>query len=406
MFRDRRGGVLVYTAIALPVLLGTAGLSVDVASWHAHKRIIQSAADSAAVAGALEVLRTGGNNQIQQAAQLDAADNGYSAAQGDTITVNYPPTTGSRAGALNSVEVIVQRPLPLFLAGLFLDAPPAAFARAVAVADINDTCVWALDRTSRSAVTVSGGAQVNFQCGMLVNSDDPEALTQTGETSCLRAKKVKVVGGFDGNCIVPGPWTAASPVEDPLEALQPPAYSGCDHTSKYKVNGGDSITLSPGVYCGDIEVLSNGSVTFEPGVYVLDSAGLKIAAQANVTGTGVTFYLSDNAKTSDNVSIQGGANVTMTAPTSGDMAGVLFYQDRYASPNISHEVAGGASMDLDGIVYFPKQHVKFAGGTSVGHSSTMIIANTIAFSGNASLGGFQGSAASSNRLLISAVIVE
>lgn len=63
-------------------------------------------------------------------------------------------------------------------------------------------------------------------------------------------------------------------------------------------------------------------------------------------------------------------------------------------------------MDLDGIVYFPKQHVKFAGGTSVGHSSTMIIANTVAFSGNADLGGFPGSAASSNRLLISAVIVE
>ena len=58
LWRDRRGGVFVYAAIVAPVLIGAAGLSVDVGMWYANKRLIQSAADSAALAGALEFRRS------------------------------------------------------------------------------------------------------------------------------------------------------------------------------------------------------------------------------------------------------------------------------------------------------------------------------------------------------------
>lgn len=54
---DNHGGVLVYTALALPILLGISGLSVDVGTWCASKRVAQAAADSGALAAALEVMR-------------------------------------------------------------------------------------------------------------------------------------------------------------------------------------------------------------------------------------------------------------------------------------------------------------------------------------------------------------
>ena len=52
--RDKRGGVMIYTGLALPVLLGFSGLSVDVGSWYLERRTAQQAADHAALGGALE----------------------------------------------------------------------------------------------------------------------------------------------------------------------------------------------------------------------------------------------------------------------------------------------------------------------------------------------------------------
>ena len=52
---DRSGGVLIYTAIVAPTLLGFTGLSVDVGLWQANKRVVQAAADAAAIAGVLNV---------------------------------------------------------------------------------------------------------------------------------------------------------------------------------------------------------------------------------------------------------------------------------------------------------------------------------------------------------------
>ena len=43
-WRDESGGVLVYTAILLPVVLGFAGLSTDVGLWYMNKRVLQSSA--------------------------------------------------------------------------------------------------------------------------------------------------------------------------------------------------------------------------------------------------------------------------------------------------------------------------------------------------------------------------
>lgn len=37
LWRDRAGGVFVYAAIAAPVMIGAAGLSVDIGLWYANK---------------------------------------------------------------------------------------------------------------------------------------------------------------------------------------------------------------------------------------------------------------------------------------------------------------------------------------------------------------------------------
>ncbi len=51
------GQTMIMVAILLPVMLGVSGLALDVGSLYSHKRRMQTAADAAALAGALEVNR-------------------------------------------------------------------------------------------------------------------------------------------------------------------------------------------------------------------------------------------------------------------------------------------------------------------------------------------------------------
>ncbi len=399
------GSVVTYVALALPVLVGAVGLSVDVGSWHVNQRTIQSATDSAAVSAALEIMRSGTQTAIADAAENDAAYNGFSTANGDTMTINNPPLSGIALGAGDSVEVIIQRDAPTFFSSLFLDGPVALSARAVARVELNDACVWALDPSARGAVKVAGGAQVTMSCGILVNSTDTESISQDGG-ACLTSTQIKTAGGYNGSCINPQPFTNTAPVNDPLAGLPAPVITGCDHTAKTKVNGGDVLTLTPGVYCGSIEVLSSGSVHFEPGVYVMDGAGLTFSAQSTITGNDVHFYLSENSGTADAINIQAGATVNLTAGTTGQLAGVLFYHDANSPTNVTHSLAGEGTMDLEGILYFPGQDVAFAGGSALSAAASLLIARTVTFVGHSELGDFTGTAVEANNMLISASIIE
>ncbi len=405
--RENRGAVLIYTALAAPVFIGMVGLSVDVAGWQAQKRQLQTIADAAAIGGALERIRSGTVASVEPAALIDAARNGYVAAR-DEIVVFSPPQSGPRAGASDSVEVIVRRETPTLFSHLFMPNTAYVSARAVAVADINDTCIWALNKTAQSAVKVAGAAVVDLDCGIFNNSNDDNATTQSG-SGCLTATKIKSVGGYSVDCTSVEPITGANPVTDPLEALQTPGpFPNCTNADNITVNGGESLTLDPCVYTGKINVISNGVIDFNPGLYVFDGAGLSFGGQATVTGDGVHFYLTQNNGTADTFDISAGANVTLSAGTTDEwgMAGILIYHDRNSPTNVTHSLTGGAMMDLEGIIYFPVQDLKFAGGAAFDISATMLIADEIDISGNTILGDFDDSAVESNTLLIEASLAE
>ena len=88
------------------------------------------------------------------------------------------------------------------------------------------------------------------------------------------------------------------------------------------------------------------------------------------------------------------------------MAGILIYHDRNSPTNVVHSLTGGATMDLEVIIYFPVQDVKFTGGASFDVSATMLIADEVDIAGNTNLGNFSGSAVEANKLLIEASLAE
>ncbi len=404
---DRSGAAIAYVAVMAPVLAGLAGLAVDTGMWYAQSRHAQAAADSAAVAGALEVLRSDSNHSmVVAAAEDDLEVYGYSIANGDGVTINFPPNSGPYAGAMDKVEVVVSRPAFRTFSAVFLDQDPNVSARAVGVADINDTCVWALNPSAPASVSVSGTANVSLGCGVFVNSSDPAAALNENGSGCLTATKIKVVGGSSGDCLNPSPLTGASPVADPMASLPaPPSYTPgvCDFSGG-NYNGG-TVNLTPGAYCGAIKAVSTTTLNFAPGLYILEDAGtLDIGAQATVTGIGVSFYISANNTKS--IKINAGADVTLKAPPDGELPGVLLYHDRNSTSNVIHKINGGADMTLEGIIYFPKHDLEFAGGSTLDTTSTMIVADTVTFTGNTEIGDLSGSSASANPLLITAGLVE
>jgi hypothetical protein len=334
----------------------------------------------------------------------DAANSGYSTVNGDSITVNYPPSSGPSAGESNAVEVIVARPVQSFLSRVLFDGSTTVAARAVAVADINDGCVWALNPSAASALKVSGNAEVALGCGVLVNSTSVNGLVQSG-SGCLEATTIKVVGGYSVACATPTPMLGASAFIDPLAPLAAPAYGACDYNQNITVNGGQDRLLTPGTYCGKIRVTGNGNLTFASGLYVLNGAGLDVSGQGTVTGADVSFYLTANSGVPDSITISGGAKVSLSADSGGPLPGILFYHDRNSTGNVVHRFTGGAEMDLDGVLYFPSQTVRFSGGSELESSEVMIIADKVEFSGDTEV-DLESATGTSNPLLAEAKLVE
>ena len=404
LWKSRAGGVLIYFAIAAPVLIGLAGASIDIGLWYANKRLVQTAADSAALAGALELRRTDEvaaaaiQADVETAVNLDAAINGYSTGNGDTIVVD---TSNSP-----QVAVTISRPTPGLLSQVVFTEQTNVAARAVAQADVNDSCIWSLS-PSGTGVTVSGSAQVDLGCGVIANSSDDDGIDENG-TGCLTATEIKIVGGTEGDCINPTAGTGIDPVDDPLAALEgPPGPYTCDFTN---VNVTPAMSpLQPGTYCGFLRINTAAPIVFDPGLYILDRTGFDINGGANVTGTDVSFYLTANGNVSDNITFSGGATVVLSAPSDGPLPGILFYQDRNTSANITHNLTGGANMQLNGIIYFPTVDMKFTGGSTLTESASIIIANKVTFTGEVHLGGFTtapGNAILGNALMLQATLVE
>jgi len=404
--RDSAGGVMVYVALMLPVLLGVAALSVDVGLWYANKRVVQSVADAAALGGALEVRREGDLSTLTPAATEYATENGYNSVA-DQLTINSPPLSGSLAGVANAVEVIVDRPVPSFLSAMLYDGQTTVSGRAVASAGTAGACIWALNPSDSGTVKVSGNAQVNMDCGIMANSNDPSAITQNG-SSCINAASVAAVGGASGGCINPTP-VSTNYVTDPMASVSAPSWSGCDHPSQVKANNNQTVDLDPGVYCNKITAQNGGRINFAPGLYVLDGAALTVHGEAY--GSGVQFYLTENTGQNDNITFNSGSTVVLSAPGQGDdtyglPTGMLFYQDRNSTDGINHIFNGQADMLLNGIVYLPNADVQFAGGGFADPTSTAIIADTITFTGNSQFGNYNVSPIAASPQLTTVTLVE
>lgn len=382
-YKCQSGSIMIIWSVLLPVILGMVGLGIETGSWYLNKRNLQTAADAAAIAGARE------NTAAARAstARAAVAQNGFGNGSNVTVTVNNPPLTGGYTANNNAVEVILSRPQSMSLAGIFLGTNPVVTARSVAVKQMSANsggCVLALANNG-TGINITGNSTLTMPtCTLISNSDITTSVNMTGSSDTdvytLYTAGNYSVGGAAKFTYNVQPTIHGDSTADPYGNITVPSYSGCNQNN-YSSNG--TVTLSPGVYCNGIKLNSHAKVTLKPGTYIIDRGSLDIGGQATLTGTGVTIiFTSSTGSGYATVTINGGATVSLTAPTSGATSGIAFYQDRRAPLGTASKFNGGSTMDITGALYMPQAQLTFNGGNSINGSCTQIISNMVNFLGN------------------------
>ncbi len=368
----------------MPVLAGVLGLGTEVGVWFLKHRNMQSAADSAAISAATAYYVQGNPADLAVQAQAVTAEFGLvSGADGLSVAVSHPPKSGAYASTARAVEVTVNQPQKRLFTALWNSSPLTISARSVAVGTGGKGCVISLDPTAGGATTVQGTAQIALNhCSLYDNSTSASALT-VGGSGAISAESVNVAGGISGQSAIfatDGIFTGQDPIKDPYVAATYPSFGACNQNN---YTAKDTVTLSPGVYCGGLSLNAGANVTLNPGIYYLNQGNLSVNGGATLTGMGVTLvFTSSSGRNYADATINGGANVNLTAPTSGPTAGIVIFGDRSMTVGTQFRLNGGSTELFRGAIYVPAGAVTFAGGADSNNGCLQLVANTITFVGN------------------------
>jgi hypothetical protein len=386
--QDRSGTYLTVVALALPCVLGTAGLGAEEGIWLYRHHLAQSAADAAAISAATAYGVYSGVN-INNEAKTVTAQYGFvdgSTTNSVTVKVNQPPTSGPYKSNPNAIEVIVQEKRQRLLSALFGSDPVTIQARSVAHANPGLGCLLVLDPTASGAASLQGNPSINLNgCSAYDNSSSSTAMSLGGSAS-LSALSVSVVGGISGASNITtskGTKTGQAATPDPYAGVTIPNFSGCDYTS---LTIKTTVTLNPGVYCQGLKLNASANVTLNPGTYYLDGGSLNMNGGATMTGNDVTLvFTSSTGSNYATASINGGASLSLTAPSSGNFQGIVIYGDRNMPVGTSFSLGGGSGQGFGGAVYLPKAALSYAGGSATNTTCTEVIADTVSLVGNSNL---------------------
>src|ERR1700730_15442904 len=367
--RDDRGMTIVLVAIAASALIGFTGLAVETGLWYTVKRVNQSAADTAALSGAFEVLAGQPYEDICGFARRDAIRNGYTFSGGwscPAITpactsppssggmcVNNPPMQGLYTGNNNAVEVILAQQQNALLASIDL-ANVTITTRAVAILKTSfNACILGLDKTAPSTVNVFNNAALsNPNCGVASNSKASPSLTVDNNASI--AGPVSVVGGeavTNGSTITGRPnLIGAPPVPDPYAGVALQTIPDCTTTQTGTWIDHKTTTLNPDHFCDGFHFENTVVIHLNPGRYYVDN---HLIIQDNVMVDtpmgGVTLIINGTYS----FDITNKVTLNITAPTTGPYAGLAFFGSRSGSSSTPPIFDNNTTLHVTGASYFP-----------------------------------------------------
>ena len=341
---DAAGGVAVTFALVATVLIATAGFAVDYARMSNFHSKMQSAADAAAFAGAKEMsLADAKQENVPEVvkavvAKFVEADDGFNSKV--EAKIHDQPL---------QVEVKLTKRVPLYFGGLF--GIPATTVDVISIAQVvcqPNLCVLALEKREPAAINLTHNARLTgSNCAVFSNSNSAGGFAVASGAQ-LVASTVCSAGGIAGQgSIAPPPYQDCPQFDDPLADRPEPSVGRCDHLAT--IIAARTVTLRPGTYCLGLTIAGLSKVTFEPGVYIIKDGPFLVAGASEIKGHGVGFYLTGiSIFTFDPLT-----RIELTAPTSGPLAGLLFFGSRKQSKLLINTILSDRAQIMTGTIYLP-----------------------------------------------------
>jgi hypothetical protein len=362
LLRDERGQVLPLVALAIVALFSMAGLAVDAGQWYHQQRLQQTAADSAAMAGAIELLyeTTQVPATVLARARADSAINGF--ADGSNNITVAAPITSFGTGTNNAVTATITNTAePVFLSSVAsmvgFHLVTTATAAIITGSGQNGSCVVSLSQTNQFKGP-GGSGLITAPCG--VSGNDGVTGNFSGTTP---------VSGYP-SCSVSGCSPLAFPVSDPCLAITQCAYLATPANIPTSPSCNFAVTVGPSL-C----VLTAASFGTTVGNSNYNSGKLALD-----TYTG-TIYIPSGFKA---FTIQHGSTTTLdlSGPTSSSALtyGIDIFS---ASANtITIDGSGNSSNTINGLVYIPQAELLLKGtGTSSLTVNGEVIASYMDYTG-------------------------
>jgi hypothetical protein len=294
------------------------------------------------------------------------------------------------------------------------------------------------------------GMAVNSNSSYTGSSSSGDAInTGSGSDISVTNASVSLSGTSDATFTMSNGnvYSNQKPVANPYAYLSVPSAGACPSSSNScnasNTAGGETANtaacnftkneyqiLVPGTYCSnDFELDKNGTtpvVTLLKGTYILDNVNIKLtsgiiqdcsaflsvpssgacnassssyvanddnaacqACKANNDAGGVTVILTGSPSSSiGTVSVTGGGNLQIVAPTAGIYAGIALWQDINAPVGNTDKLAGGSGSLITGAIYMPSASLTYHGGTSAtAQGCTQFVVDTITITGSGNYDG-------------------
>jgi Flp pilus assembly protein TadG len=361
-------------ALLSVLLCGVGALAIDQGIAMGDRRQSQAASDSALLAATRSAAK-GPDTARFVAMQYLSSVLGFTFPSGSCSPSSCPDgsyafspsgytVTFVQSGG--NLDLTVKHNVPVVFAGVLGVTTNAATAGSRVV--ITPTCaICILDPHLNDRLVLQGAGSLTLTSttgeGVVVNSDDPQALDRQGSGS-LSAPSISVVGGWTGSFTTPAPVRIPIAAPDPLADVPDPT-DGPPALPRYG-NVQDVATVAPGVYDNLGLQTQTTDMTLQCGVYIIrqsffNNAAGKIKSATNCSSGGSLIYLAcanwpnpctdvgGNGQLGAGISIQSNGGIELRAQTSGPYTGIAIMMDRNNTATIAFQSQG--TIPVIGTIY-------------------------------------------------------
>ena len=404
-----RGQALIIIALAAVGLFAFTALAIDGSMVFSRKRQAQNAADAAAMAGALALVR--GTTDPVDVARASALENAFN---DDTATnevdVYYPPIDGPYAGDDQFVQVKILAHVTTYVTRVIGRNNVDTAVEAVARATIPEVVPWhegdalvslmpgcRTPGQSDDPFVVIGNAEIDvIGAGIRVNSDCTKtgqvAYDQGGSSTVTTDSEVCVFGAYRESNTSPTPINCP-PSDNSRYQLPNPV---CKHDGQIVELSSKNYIATPGNYYSSFpDVSPAGTLKLQKGIYCFHN-GFELHSTWNVTTDlndnmthdslmeGVFFFVPGGDMT-----FNGGSDIFIHAiDTPADdfpeeFVNFLIYVPPTNQANL--KLTGGNGSQFTGTILAPTSSTEILGNNATLALSSQIISYTVKVSGGGQL---------------------